>query len=550
MDSPIRRRARRVAAALAVLTLAACGGGGGGNSVAPPPPPPPNADTTVVSGKITFDRVPHAANNGLDYGATRADPARGVLVQLLDGTGAVVATATTDANGDYAMTVTSGQTLTLRARAQMLATGTPSWDVQVVDNTANQALYVLDGTAQLATGDDQTRNLHAASGWSGSAYTAPRSAGPFAILDSLYDAMQLLLAVAPQTAFPALTVNWSENNRPQGGNLSDGDITTTFYTRDAQNNSEIYVLGAANSDTDEYDTHVVVHEWGHFYEDRFSRSDSMGGGHSPGDRLDPRVAFSEGLGYALAGMALGDPETRDSGGFNQASGFSIDVEQSVGVLNPGWYSEGSAQAILYDLFDAADDATDTLTLGFAPLHEVFSGAFAASVAPTTIFSFLDALRAARPGDVAAIDAIVGPQDIVTAGTDAYGTGETNNAGNADDVLPVFTLLPADGSTVTVCSIGGNGPGDFGTFNKLSNRRLLRFTLAASGTYQLRVSGGSDPDLLLFQGALLDLEEGIGGPETITRSLSAGDYVVEVYEHANLTDTPAGRTCLNVSLTPQ
>lgn len=39
-----------------------------------------------------------------------------------------------------------------------------------------------------------------------------------------------------------------------------------------------------------------------------------GGAHAVGDKLDPRVAFSEGFGYAFAAMVLGDPLVRDAYG--------------------------------------------------------------------------------------------------------------------------------------------------------------------------------------------------------------------------------------------
>ena len=39
----------------------------------------------------------------------------------------------------------------------------------------------------------------------------------------------------------------------------------------------IYVLGAADNDTDEYDQHIVAHEFQHFLEDQVSRSDTPGG---------------------------------------------------------------------------------------------------------------------------------------------------------------------------------------------------------------------------------------------------------------------------------
>ena len=74
------------------------------------------------------------------------------------------------------------------------------------------------------------------------------------------------------------------------------------------------MLGKENVDTDEYDASVIAHEWGHYYQSAFSRDDSPGGAHSGGDRLDRRVAFSEGWGNAWSGIALARSNYTDSSG--------------------------------------------------------------------------------------------------------------------------------------------------------------------------------------------------------------------------------------------
>ena len=67
----------------------------------------------------------------------------------------------------------------------------------------------------------------------------------------------------------------------------------TSFTHPTPRNNEqnlrkriIHSCGQQNSDTDEYDRHVVVHEWFHYFEDHFSRSDSMGGVHGFGNIKD------------------------------------------------------------------------------------------------------------------------------------------------------------------------------------------------------------------------------------------------------------------------
>ncbi len=541
---------RRILLAGLLTGLAACGGGGGDSGGNPVTPPPGGSNPVTISGIVTYDRVPARTNgSGLDYGATLALAVRGAEIQALDSAGNVLDQSTTSASGAYSLTVPGDTQVRVRVRARLLQAGTPGWDVSVVDNTSGDALYVLDGAPFDAGSGATGRDLHAPSGWNGSDYVSTRAAAPFAILDTIRMAMETVLAVDADAEFPSLTVKWSRLNVPTDGDEAAGQIGTTFYRRDGSG-AQIFVLGAEDNDTDEYDTHIVLHEWGHFFEDAFSRSDSVGGPHAGGDRLDPRVAFSEGWGYAFAGIASSDPVTRDTAGGDQQLGFTIDVEQNANS-NPGWYSEGSAQSILYDLVDPIDDGVDSVTLGFQPVYDVMVSQQRSTPALTTLFTFLTALRAAEPASVAGIDAIVAAQDIDAAVVDDFGSAETNDAGNSDDVLPVYTPIVADGPSPVVCSIGG--PTGFGVNNKLSNRRFLVTDLPASDTYRITVTGpaGSDPDVVAHQGGFVDIAQSEDdGLETLTVSLGAGTAVIEVYEFGNITPGAgaSGRTCLSVSLT--
>ena len=515
------------------------------------------ASSVVLSGTVTYDGVPHnTSTNGLNYNAITEQAVRGATVQLLNASSTVVDTTTTDDNGDYQFVVSPGATVRVRVRAELLATGAGSaqWNTRVVDNTSGGAIYTLDGNiASVGAGPTQTRDLRALSGWTGSAYTQPRAAAPFSMLDDIYGALIDVAAVDSDVIFPELVVNWSVNNSTASGNLAAGAIGTSFYQR-IGGNSNIYVLGAANSDTDEYDGHIIVHEWGHYFEDRLSRSDSIGGPHGQGDRLDMRVAFGEGFGNALSGIITDDPFYRDSFGNNQAQGFSIDVESGFDP-SVGWYSEGSVQQILYDLYDATNDGADqdSIALGFGPLYEVLtSGDYRTNDAWTSIFSFATALRSAQPTQASGIDATLNNQNIVSGlQLDAYGSNETNNAGNANDVLPVYTVVNVGTTSGQICSIG---TAPFGDQNKLSNWRFVRVTIPAPGDYTITVNGGTDPDYVVLQGGVQVRSFGQNGAaigvETDTVTLQAGDASLAIAEFNNIDNdsTNNGRSCLTVSIT--
>jgi hypothetical protein len=573
-------------AALLAALLASCSGGGGGSASAAPPAQndPEPGPTVMVDGTVTFDLVPAVAGTGLDYAHITPSPARGVTVEAVNAaTSAVLASSVTDAAGHYSLSVAANTEVLIRARAELERTEAPAWDVRVVDNTSNDALYVLD-SPQFSTGsDDQTRDLHAASGWDGAAYSSERAAAPFAILDVVYEAMQFVQGAVPITEFPPLDMHWSTKNSPTetdsgGPNPATGELGTSFF-----NTFGIYLLGAEDSDTDEYDRHVIAHEWGHYFENSFSRSDSIGGPHSRGDQLDLRTAFSEGFGNAMSGILTGDSVYADTLGVGQTHGFAFDVERPLtggATTNPGWFSEESIQQLIYDLYDSTPDKPeDQLALGFAPIYDSLADHVRTSVALTSIFPFIEGLKLALPEDQAVlIDPLIGTEAIDEIGDD-YGTGQTNggylNSGVPappdSGVLPIYREAAVGEPVDNVCSTD-DFEGATGSVNKLGSRAFLRFNVPVPGTFKIAATTTSmpsgataDPDMLLHQHGVIAPSEQppnettctasnpAGCNESFSRLLAPGDYVLEVYEWTNTQDhdsdfPPIGTTCFKVEIT--
>jgi hypothetical protein len=481
----------------------------------------------AVSGRVTFARIPFfaATNQGLNFAASAQQPARGIRVHARNATTqAVIGTTTTDANGNYSINVPNNTDISIQAEARMVRDSTqalPRWDVRVYDADAGTSNYIYTGPI-FSSGTGVTHDLAIPSGLNNAgAATGTRHSAPFAILDTLYVATQALVAVAPTIDFPALVVDWAANN-PAG---------QTFFS----GADERIVLSAdLATDTDEYDPHVIAHEFGHYIEFNFSRADNIGGSHGGGDRLDPRVAFGEGFGYAFAAIVLNDPVARDSfvsGGTQVSSTFNVETNN---VSNPGWFSEASVWAILWDLHDSVADANDNLALGLAPLWNVLTSTQRNTNALTTVFSFIDALKDARPADAAAINQIVGGQSI-TSISDEFGTGEMNFGGvqvpASSDILPIYTTITAGGASVTLRS---SAP--FGTYNTIGNHRFLRLVLPNARNTSITVtSSGNDPDLtVLRQGDFISQlsAESPGDESTGPFNAPAGTYILDVYECAN------------------
>lgn len=525
---------------------------------------PPPGSTVSVAGRITYGRVPFGSgSSGLNYGAATQEPSRGIVVQAIDAqTAAVVATSNTDANGDYTLTVPAGTNMFIRAVAQMVRDTTqllPRWRFEVRDlppttevPSSLPPIFTFDGGA-FDSSTPGAKNVQIPTGINASGQaTGTRHSAPFAILDTIYRAYNTILSVQPTADFTPLIIDWGATN--VGGQ--------TFFTVSpvqGQTTRQPKIVLAADlaSDTDEFDAHVVAHEFGHYIEEYFSRADSIGGPHGPGDQLDPRVAFGEGYGYAFAGFVLEDPLARDSfvsGGVQRSSNFNIETNN--GFANPGWYNESTVWEILWDLYDTNADANDTLALGLEPIWQVLTGDQRDTDALTTIFSFASALKAQRPGVAAAIDQIVGSKSIVAPTINAFGTTETNagNPSGGTDVLPIFANIAANSTPVTVRSVGTYGSGG----NKLSAHRFLRLDIAQTRTVRVTLTSspaGRDADIFVIRRGVA-VANGIAfGNEDFTVTLQPGTYVLDVYdcENAECSDAASYNYApvdITVTLTPQ
>jgi len=110
------------ATAFALACLTACGGGGSSSSApvtataepqttnTPPPQPAPApvavaAASTEISGKVTFDRVPHTAASGLDYNNSFEAPIRGATIEAINTSGDIIASTRSNAQGQYSLSV-------------------------------------------------------------------------------------------------------------------------------------------------------------------------------------------------------------------------------------------------------------------------------------------------------------------------------------------------------------------------------------------------------------------------------------------------------------
>jgi hypothetical protein len=569
-----------------MLTITACGGGGGSGSNTPPPARP----TVTVSGTVSYESVPpNGSCTTLDFGATVTRPIRGATVQLIDsGTGAEIASMASGADGSYSFSnVPRNTSVQLRVRAELKDGGSAGWDVDVRDNfiagasdldipappaLTSRALYVLDGGSFDTGIIDATRNLTATTGWGGGSYTGPRSAAPFAILDAIYTGMQFVRSADPGASFPALDVFWSVNNTSASDNfdLTTGEVSSTSYFPGF---SLMFILGDTAADVDEFDDTVVLHEWGHYFEDVFSRSDSQGGTHSFGESLDASMAFGEGWGTAFGQMALDDPIYCDTQIPGVSGGFGFSVE-TVNAGVQGWFNELSVITLLYDLWDTANDGTDSGSIGFGPIYNVMTGPQAVTEGITTLFSFATELRSSLNAQgVALLDSQLDRENVISgAALDIWGTNETNDANGAQDVLPLHIPITANGSIENIC-VNSSLDGLDRHGNNIGENRYLRITVPADDQYDVSMvtttptppsadpddRDQSDPDIYIIRGANPgEINEGtspVENSETYrTPVMFANETYAAIVEDWRFDDSLASSSypqtiCFDVSLAP-
>ena len=471
-----------------------------------------------ISGTVHYERV-HAKHSGgsslLDPSHITQETAKQVFVLAIDRSENLIDSTFTDDQGKYTLSnIPSNNDIKIRVYAKMEKQN--KWNLKVIDNSNNDALYGVEGRFSNSGFSNSVRNLTASA--------SDKSAPPFAILDSIYLAMNKVYAVDSNVNFPALKVNWSTNNVNSG----------TYY--DGVDN--IVLQGDQQGDSDEYDDHIVIHEWGHFFERSFSRADNIGGSHGSNEHLDIRVAFGEGFGNALSAIVTDDPLYFDTFGSN---GWNMNIERARHET-PGWFSEASIQRILYDLYDSDNDGSDTLSLGFKPLYKTLVNGQRNSPAFTSIFSFINELKKANPNATSKIDKITANEDIATI-EDSYGSNRVSNL--EEGSLPLYRELTVDKTIGNICSLN-----HYGSYNKLANHKYVRFTINRNDTYPIQVkqSNGksSDPEFTLFKTSPFEdisiNESGKAGIEQASLALTSGDYLLDIYDANNI-----DKACFSVSV---
>ncbi|GAB7127882.1 hypothetical protein JCM19000A_23890 [Silvimonas sp. JCM 19000] len=458
-------------------------------------PPTLQGEAGLISGQITYELVPVQvdahAGAWLDYAATQVKPVRHVMVEAVSASGQVLGTGITDENGRYALRAPPDTVLVLRIKSQVhrSALGV-SWRYAVRDNTTpgfakgGDAAAVYQLQSQRFSSGQQRRvvHLHAASGWTGQRYGAARAAAPFAILDQIDAAANMLAGVDPGTTLPSLNVFWSVRNQPTPGDPAVGNIGEAHYQAGGAAPG-LYLSGREDVDTDEYDRSVLLHEYGHYVMTELSRTDIVGGSHPIDAVLEPGFALSEAWANAFSSMVRGSADHQDTMGVGQGEGWHLALVKLQPGMARGWYSEVALGYLLHQLHGA---------VGLKPLLQTLLQRRHLNPAWSSIYAFATPLRARLDAiGQQRLDALLDEIGVVSGSDlDLWGSRESridaallNRPAEASAVRALLFPLnpPLSQRAVTLC-LGTR----FGSANKQGNVRFGHFAAAQAGERQLEL----------------------------------------------------------------
>ncbi len=201
---------------------------------------------------------------------------------------------------------------------------------------------------------------------------------------------------------------------------------------------------------DRWDWDVMHHEYGHYFQATQGFVNSPGGKHGLNDNLAQtrgskdvgiRLAWSEGwvtyfgiAGQQRMGMAsLGIPNVGDTSySDTEDANFSYNVETRTGV---GEDNELSVTAALWDMYDAAGDGVDEVSMGDKRLFDLVKGAGA-----TTVGAAWEAIAAALTTEARTLAGKVFGQNEIAPVLTAPADNLTPDSSNP----PTFTWEPNGG----------------------------------------------------------------------------------------------------------
>lgn len=330
----------------------------------------PHARGGTCSGTILYtDRL---YDTDLDrFAGTRVLPTRYVDVFLYTSDySTLLGDGETDGNGNFSFPTTSMGVTDVRLVVAADSDNSP-WTERLVvyDDDFSPSVQSVASAAEFKDTDTAFTFDYTIPHISGSS----RTGDPFNVIDVLLSSAEQVFLQTDTKAL-ATKVYWK-----------DGSDENTRYVSWL---NAIYLLGGTlgfpdDGDNDGYDDTVIIHEYGHFLADRYSKDDTPAGSHWFTDYFIPTLTWSEGWAnfwpLAVRNSSVYWDATDGDGGFfidleTGGSSFLGSEARCIGMNN-----EGAVGMVLYDIFDSADSDDSTpgvddegIAYGLANIWTVFN----------------------------------------------------------------------------------------------------------------------------------------------------------------------------------
>ncbi len=248
--------------------------------------------SVVVSGNITFEKTIYTRPSTSLIEVTIQEALYGATVTASEG-GTTLASSETNSTGNYQLSFsyTTNYTISVSAQNGTTVIGAASSGTSV--SSIYSDTIVSAGTS---TGNVLQNHL----------ITIANKSGAFNIFQQCERGKRYFATVGSTLAnikchWPALGTFFD----PTTGVLSFLGVTSS------------------NTDPDEFDDDVILHEFGHYVAENISVDHSEGGQHSIVGNIDMRLAWSEGLATFISCAIRNDPVYIDSTGSKNGSGKTI-----------------------------------------------------------------------------------------------------------------------------------------------------------------------------------------------------------------------------------
>jgi len=271
------------------------------------------AGTFTISGQFLYeDRIWN--QNGYT-GTVQNLPIRRADVEVVRSPGnIVIATGSTDANGNYSIVVT-GQTgtINLYVRCKSSTNNAVNYHITVADtfirtggtvSLAGSVIWSIVTTTSSVNTNNPTFNAGSFLTQDTTGFGVTQA---FNILDQAVDAFDYLASSGGIGRFPTpsefIVYGWD-------GPSSDSEGSNYFWQ-----GVFLQSISSGGSDTDGWGDMVILHETGHWASDMFSNDHNPGGQHFIGDsNQDPRLSYGEGYATFFAAEVRELRSTRLNGG--------------------------------------------------------------------------------------------------------------------------------------------------------------------------------------------------------------------------------------------